>query len=91
MRLHKKIIYYVYIFSPMLILMSISMAHLMDSVTFTVSIFSYGFIYHPWISGKRLVALGVIPPSKLICNFIPFWNKRYFDYLFLGTSVSKEV
>lgn len=90
MRLHKLIIYYVYIFSPILLLMSMSMVHLMDSVTFTVSIFSYGFIYHPWISGKRLVALGVIPPSKLIYNFIPFWNLRYHDYLFFGAKVSED-
>lgn len=91
MRLHKLIIYYVYIFSPILILMSMGMVHLMDSTTFTVALFSYALIYHPWISGKRLVALGVIPPSKLIYNFIPFWNNRYFDYLFLGAKVSEEV
>ncbi len=91
MRLHKLIIHYVYIFSPVVILMSMTMVDFMDSATFTVALLSYTLVYHPWISGKRLVALGVIPPSKMIYNFIPFLNNRCFDYLFLGTKVSEDV
>jgi hypothetical protein len=45
---------------------------------------TYAFIYHPLISGLRLVATNKIPRSKLWLTFIPFWNKRYFSYLFFN-------
>jgi hypothetical protein len=42
----------------------------------------YCFIYHPIISGLRLMALGKISGSKFLYNFIPAWNTRYFRALF---------
>jgi hypothetical protein len=83
MRLHNLVVFYAYILTPIVIMMSLTMLQLIDSRTFTIAILGYALVYHPWISGLRLVALAVITPSKLIYNFIPFWNTRYFDYLFI--------
>jgi hypothetical protein len=67
------------------------MLHLINSGSFTILILGHAFVYHPWISGLKLVTLGVISPSRLIFNFIPFWNNRYFDYLFLKGDGVKEL
>lgn len=91
MRLHKQVIFCVYIATPLLMLSLYARLNLADSATFVAFLTLYCLVYHPWISGKRLVALGVIPPSKLIYSFIPFWKMRYFDYLFLNAKVPEDA
>ena len=39
------------------------------------------FVYHPFVFGLRLVALGKIKFSEFWKTFIPFWNLKYYDYI----------
>ena len=55
---------------------------LLSPSAFTIGLFFYALVYHPFISGKRLLALRTIDKFQFINNFIPFWNFKYFDILF---------
>jgi hypothetical protein len=77
--------YWVYIFSPMIGLMLLGMNHLLSSTVFVLSLMIYCAIYHPLISGLRLVALGIIRKNDLLKAFIPgYYNWKYFSILFFN-------
>jgi hypothetical protein len=78
--------YYAAIFLPVFSLQLIAANGLINSVNFTILLFTYAFIYHPFVSGYRLLSLGVIKRSELILNFIPGWNLKYFTLLFSNQS-----
>jgi hypothetical protein len=77
-------IYYLLIVLPLLVLAFGIKSEWISSVTFAIGLLVYALVYHPLISGMRLIALGKIKPSMLGYNFIPFWNGKYFASLFLG-------
>jgi len=56
----------------------------MSSRLFIISILIYGLVYHPLMCGIRLIQMEKISSKDFFKNFIPFWNKKYFDTLFLG-------
>jgi len=83
-------LFYILLVTPMLTLYFLGKYHLISSTTFTVVLLSYGFIYHPLVSGLRLLALGLIPKEKMWKNWIPFWNETYSKELFLGRRHSSQ-
>ncbi len=44
----------------------------------------YVFFYHPLISGLRLLSAYKITKSQFLLNFIPFWNLKYFKFLYFN-------
>jgi hypothetical protein len=56
----------------------------LSNILFVSLLLTYSIIYHPLVSGLRLVALGVISKSELWKTFIPFWNRKYFGILFFN-------
>ncbi|PLK44758.1 hypothetical protein [Emticicia sp. TH156] len=76
--------FYELILAPFMVLMLLSNLGLITAETFAIILLLWSLVYHPYISGSRLVALGKIRKQELKYNFIPFWNLKYFDVLFLG-------
>jgi hypothetical protein len=76
--------YYAAIILPLISIVLINLNGLLDSKEFTILLFAYAFVYHPIVSGVRLVALGVIKKSDLYLNFIPGWNLKHFGILFFN-------
>ena len=56
----------------------------LNGATFTIGIMAYGIFYHPFVSGLRLLQSGKIDKSEFWKNFIPFWNDKYWTFLFFG-------
>ena len=83
MNLHKLLYFYLLIFIPLTFIVALIKIGLLSSSTFTIGLFFYALTYHPFISGKRLLALlRIIDKLEFINNFITFWNFKYFDILF---------
>ena len=82
MNLKYPFFYYFMISTPLLILLLFSKMHLISSTFFSISLLSYALLYHPLISGLRLVLLGKIAKSDFLKNLIPFWNLKYTKDLF---------
>jgi hypothetical protein len=76
------IVYYIFIFVPMTALAIGAKTHLLSALSFSVLLLTYALIYHPLLSGLRLVALNKITKEQLWLNFIPGWNWKYFSDLF---------
>ena len=77
--------FYAYIFSPIIAMMLLVKNGLMGSDSFVILLAVYCFIYHPLISGLRLIALGKIRRNELIIAFIPgYYNLKYFSLLFFN-------
>jgi hypothetical protein len=58
---------------------------LIGSVVFVILLGIYCFLYHPFISGLRLIALGIIRKDEFIKAFIPgYYNFKYFSLLFFN-------
>jgi hypothetical protein len=77
-------IYYSLIFLPLLLLIGASKYHYLNANVFVLLLAFYCFLYHPIVSGLRLISLKKIPKSEFWRNFIPFWNLRYFSDLFFN-------
>ncbi len=82
--LKKTLIFYLYIFFPLLTIMLISKLNLLSANLFMYCILAYALIYHPVISGIRLIQLNICNKNSFWLNFIPLWNLKYFDILFWG-------
>lgn len=74
--------FYVYVFAPLSIIVLLAAAKLLGSLAFFWLLMIYALIYHPYISGLRLIAANKIKKSKIWYSFIPTWNWRYFAFLF---------
>ena len=84
MYLKSILLFYLSIFTPLTILVIFS-----DSIStrlFTILMLIYGLVYHPLMCAIRLLQMGKISNKDFFKNFIPFWNTKYFDTLFLGVS-----
>jgi hypothetical protein len=77
--------FYLYIFAPLSTLILLAKANLIGSAGFVWLLAIYCLIYHPVISGLRLIATNKISKKQLILNFIPFWNWKYFAFLFFNS------
>jgi hypothetical protein len=78
------LVYYLFIFTPALALALAVKYHLISSNFFLFALLFYCLVYHPFISGIRLLALGKVTGRRFWLNFIPGWNTKYFGTLFLG-------
>lgn len=76
--------FYVLLLAPFMILMLVSNLKLIGAEAFSILLLVWALVYHPYVSGSRLIALGKIQKQDLKYNFIPLWNLRYFDALFFG-------
>jgi hypothetical protein len=76
--------FYMYISWPFLTMVLLAKAGLLSGGAFMILVLTYALVYHPLISGLRLVATNKIPKDRLWLTFIPFWNWRYFSYLFFN-------
>lgn len=77
-------VYYLTIIIPLATLVLLMKGGEITSTAFTILILIYGLLYHPYISGRRLIDLAVIEKSNFYKNFIPLWNFRFFSKLFFG-------
>jgi hypothetical protein len=75
-------VFYCLIATPLFALVLLARMNLISSNVFALLMFIYIFIYHPSISGLRLVQTGKISKEKFWLNFVPFWNQKYWSYLF---------
>jgi len=86
--LKKTVIFYLYIIFPLLTFSLLLKLDLLSNNVFAFGILLYGLIYHPIVVGIRLIQLNVCKSSDFWLNFIPLWNLKYFDILFLGVKPS---
>jgi len=77
--------FYVLIFAPISTIALLSADKLLSSQAFVWLLMIYAFIYHPLISGLRLIATNKISKRRLWYNFIPGWNSKYFAFLFFNS------
>lgn len=82
MTLKNRLWFYLLIFLPIVVLVSMAWRDQISASVFTLLMMTYVFAYHPSISGMRLLAIGVIQKKDFLRNYIPMWNMQYFGALF---------
>ncbi len=82
MGLKSIIVYYLLILAPLAVLYFCLKSGAISNNFFAISILIYVLLYHPLVSGIRLLALKLIDKSQFRLNFIPFWNAKYFTSLY---------
>ena len=80
----KLLVYYIMIALPLGLLVLGGRFGWFSAIPFGILLFTYALIYHPYVSGIRLIEGGIIKRSQLWKTFIPGWNSRYFSYLFFN-------
>lgn len=55
-----------------------------SNTQFLIGFVFYLFVYRQLLCGLRLLATGKINRNQFILNFIPFWNDKYFGFLFFN-------
>ena len=78
------LLYYLAIIGPLLLLVILVTFYDLTPKYFMIGLLLYALIYHPLISGYRLYVSGVIERKEIWRNFIPFWNAKYFEFLFFN-------
>jgi hypothetical protein len=77
------LVYYALIFIPLIALVLSSKNNLISATVFVICLQLYVFLYHPYVSGLRLLALNKIEKKDFWRMFIPFWDTIHFKTLFL--------
>ena len=77
-------VFYLLIALPLAAISLLARYNYLSPVVGGVLLLIYCFVYHPTISGWRLVSLGKIPEQMFWKNYIPMWNLKYFRTLFFG-------
>ena len=81
----KKIfIFYILIFLPLLAIVLAAKYAYFSAEEFAWALAIYVILYHPLISLSRLVNNNRIPRSDIWLGFIPFYNWKYFSFLFFN-------
>lgn len=83
MKTQNILIYYFLIFIPVLLMAVCIKYSLINSVTFFICLQVYALLYHPYVSGLRLLALNKLEKKDFWRMFIPFWDTKFFKTLFL--------
>ena len=78
------VVFYAFVIIPLGLLAFFLLTERLDSGLFTILILLYALVYHPFLSGLRLISLGKISSQNFWKNFIPFWNARYFKTLYVS-------
>jgi hypothetical protein len=74
--------YYLLIVVPMITLHLLGKYQLISPAFFAIFLLTYALIYHPLLSGYRLIAMGVIRKEQIWKCFIPLWINQYSKELF---------
>ena len=78
------LLFYLLLLGPLgIVVLSVKYGYI-NSKTFIFLLFTYIFIYHPIICGLRLVENKKIKKQDLWKNLIPFWNDKYWTFLFFN-------
>lgn len=77
--------FYFFILVPILLLIVLLKTSYINTIYFAILFIAYTTIYHPCIAGLRLVYSKKISRNKFWYNFIPFWNQRFFSFLFFNS------
>ena len=77
-------VFYCLILVPYIVLMIAGVNELVSPMFFLISTLLWALVYQPLISGLRLLASGKITKEQLWLNFIPFWNSKFFGFLFFN-------
>ncbi|WP_159468116.1 hypothetical protein [Dyadobacter sp. 3J3] len=77
------LVYYGLIFIPLGVLAFCTKNHLISPIVFVIGLQIYAFLYHPYVSGLRLLALNKLERKDFWRMFIPFWDTKFFKTLFL--------
>jgi hypothetical protein len=84
MFLKNLLLYHMCIIIPLLLLIVLMILEVIPGKYFVKGLLFYALIYHPLLSGLRLLSMKKIKRNEFLKNFIPFWNSKYFSTLFLG-------
>ena len=76
--------FYILIALPLASLILAAKYNYINSNIFVLLLFVYCLIYHPFISGLRLLQSKKINKQDFWKNFIPFWNDKYWMFLFFN-------
>jgi hypothetical protein len=77
-------VYYLFIGLPLLGLILVGKEGFVTPLFFVTGILTYAIVYHPTVSGIRLLQGGIIKKSQWWNCFIPFWNQQYSSFLYLN-------
>ncbi len=80
-------VFYLLIVTPFAALIIFGKRHMISPGLFFGLLFFWAFVYHPLICGLRLLAHKKITPSQFPLNFIPFWNEKFFWFLFFNVNL----
>jgi hypothetical protein len=78
-----KLVYYLVIFVPLIILGLLKKAELIDSVWFMIYLLSYALVFRTYTDGKRLADKGIIKKTDIWKMIIPGQRIRYFMDLYI--------
>ena len=78
-----KLVYYLVIFVPLIILGLLKKAELIDSVWFMIYFLSYALVFRTYTDGKRLADKGIIKKTDIWKMIIPGQRIRYFMDLYI--------
>ena len=80
----KILLFYVLLLVPLgIVILSVKYGYI-NSNTFILLFFTYLFVYRPFICGLRLIQSKKISKQDFWKNFIPFWNDKYWTFLFFN-------
>jgi hypothetical protein len=85
------ITFYLLILIPLALLVFGAKWQYISEKAFFVLLMIYALAYHPFISGLRLVTNKKIPMSSFWLNFVPFWNLKYFRFLFFNENTHQHI
>lgn len=87
MFLRKLSLYYLMIVLPLLVLAGFTGTDLIDSTTFVIVLMIYSLIYHPVVSGLRLLALKKIKPPMFWACLVPGITMLFFRDLYFPSKL----
>ncbi len=77
-------LFYIFLLIPFAMALSALKLGYLQANSFVLFMAIYFFIYRPPICGLRLIQSKKISKQELWKNFIPFWNDRYWVFLFFN-------
>ena len=83
--MRNKLVFYGLIFPPLAAMITATKFGSITSGIFAMSLAVYVFLYHPGVSGIRLIHLDKLTRKNFWKMFIPFWSTKYFKNLFLDS------
>ncbi|HLX93570.1 MAG TPA: hypothetical protein VKR32_17930 [Puia sp.] len=78
----KLLIIYLSVFLPVFAIVYAVKNHYLSEVGFMWALGLYVLVYHPMISSLRLLNAGKISSAEIWKCFLPFYNWKYFSFLF---------